>query len=75
MSLAINHLASAIVPKSTSTQESASNIPATTIENRSKCYKQLSELKNLWESNLLSDEEYAVEREAIMAMLRSLGKQ
>ena len=75
ISLAINHLASAIAPKAPSAQEPAHNIPATTIENRSKCYKQLSELKNLWESDLLSDEEYAIEREAIMGMLRSLGKQ
>ena len=75
ISLAINHLASAIAPKTPSAQEPAHNIPATIIENRSKCYKQLSELKNLWESDLLSDEEYAIEREAIMGMLRSLGKQ
>ena len=44
ISLAINHLASAIAP---SAQEPAHNIPATIIENRSKCYKKLSELKNL----------------------------
>ena len=44
------------------------------IDNRSKCYKQLADLSNLKQSGLLSDAEYASEREAIMSMLKKLSK-
>ena len=47
--------------------------PAKVIDNRSKCYKQLGELKSLKDSNLLSEDEYMSERQAIMATLRSLS--
>lgn len=40
---------------------SGGNGPAKIIENRSKCYKQLAELKNLKESGVLSNEEYCSE--------------
>jgi len=40
--------------------------PAKIIDSRSKCYKQLSELKG---SDLLSDDEYTSEQQAIMAKL------
>ena len=40
------------------------------IDNRSKCYKQLADLSNLKQSGLLSDAEYASEREAIMSTLK-----
>ena len=48
------------------------NSPAKTIDSRSKCYRQLSELKNLVESGLLSNEEYRIERDAIMNTLKKL---
>ena len=47
--------------------------PAKIIDSRSKCYKQLSELKNLKDSSLLSDDEYVREQQAIMGTLRSLN--
>ena len=44
--------------------------PAKIIENRSKCYRQLSELRNLKDEGLISDEDYDHERGAIMGMLK-----
>lgn len=38
----------------------------------SKCYRQLGELKNLRESGLISEDEYARERECIMGTLKTL---
>ena len=46
--------------------------PAKLIENRSKLYKQLSELKNLKGCGVL-DEEYAVEKATIMDLLKQLS--
>ena len=40
--------------------------PGRKIENRSKCYKQLNDLKNLRKDGILSEEEYQSEKEAIM---------
>ena len=47
--------------------------PAKLIENRSKLYKQLSELKNLKGCGVLDDEEYAVEKATIMDLLKQLS--
>ena len=46
--------------------------PARVIDNRSKCYKQLGELRSLKDSGLLSEAEYTSERAAIMSTLKSL---
>ena len=46
--------------------------PAKQIENRTKCYKQLADIKNLYESGVLSKEEYGEEKDTIMGMLRQL---
>lgn len=61
--------------QATSSQGSSSvgTSPAKLIENRSKCYKQLADLNNLKQSGLLSDAEYASEREAIMNTLKKLN--
>ena len=56
----------------TSGSKSSGNSPARVIDNRSKCYNQLSELRNLKETGLLSDGEYAAERAAIMSTLKNL---
>ena len=61
MSMAITQLASALAPGTSSHSTEV-------IDNRSKCYKQLSELKSLFESDLLSESEYAAEREAVMSV-------
>ena len=64
----VDRLAITLSPISVSSGSS----PAKVIENRSKCYKQLSELKNLNDSGVLSDEEYISEKESIMQSLKSL---
>ena len=56
-----------------STNQASRNSPAKTIENRSRCYRQLGEIKNLYESGLLSETEYQSEREAIMSTLKILS--
>lgn len=76
---AISQLAAAISPSITPTPSHTGRgaplgtSPAKLIDNRTKCYKQLSELSNLKESGLLSDEEYHAEREAIMEVLKNLS--
>ena len=57
----------------TSGSKPSGDSPAKVIDNRSKCYKQLGELKSLKESGLLSDEEYTTERAAIMSTLKKLS--
>ena len=54
----------------TKPSNAASLSPAKIIENRSKCYWQLSELRNLKDEGLISDEDYDHERGAIMGMLK-----
>ena len=46
--------------------------PAKIIHNRSKCYRQLTDLQNLQSHGLLSDEDYSRERDAIMGILKKL---
>ena len=50
----------------------SSSSPAKVIEGRTKCYKQLSDLNNLLQSDLLSQEEFEDERAIIMGMLHKL---
>lgn len=71
---AVTDIASALVKsRPTPSPSSVVHSPAKIIDGRSKCYRQLSELKSLVESGLLSDEEYQVEREAIMNTLKKLA--
>ena len=55
------------------TPRSSITSPAKLIENRSKLYKQLSELKVLKSSGVLNDEEYTTEKATIMDLLKQLG--
>lgn len=64
------HLTNSLSPAANSTTTGTS--PARAIEGRSKCYKQLVELKNLKVTGILSEEEYQNERDAIMASLKKL---
>jgi len=57
----------------TSLTKSSNGSPAKLIENRSKLYKQLSDLKNLKDAGVLSDDEYYEEKEAIMDFLKQLN--
>ena len=61
MSQTLSQIASALTPKPVAAATAACRVgdsPAKVIDNRSKCYRQLAELKNLMESGLLSEEEY-----------------
>lgn len=60
--------------KKTTGQKTAGHVgssPAKAIDSRSKCYRQLADLKNLVESGILS-EEYSGEKATIMGMLKKL---
>ena len=48
--------------------------PAKLIENRSKCYRQLSELNSLKSSGVLTEEEYVTEKDAVMETLKNLAQ-
>ncbi len=48
------------------------NSPAKTIENRSKCYKQLSDLKNLLDTGVLSLAEFDEEKATVISALQRL---
>lgn len=69
---AITKLSTALSPTSLSPKQSNNGSPAKTIENRSKCYRQLAELKNLVQSGVLSKDEGSAERCAIMGTLHKL---
>ena len=69
---AIDKLSQVLSPKVASPVRNHSHSPAKIIESRSKCYRQLSELKNLHVSGVLTDEEYTSEKKGIMASLKSL---
>ena len=59
--------------KDTSTATNApphATSPGKVIENRSKCYKQLIDLKSLKSAGVLSESEYQTEKEAIMTSLK-----
>ena len=79
LSQAILQLATALSPSITPISSHAGRgadlgaSPARLIDNITNCYKQLSELSNLKESGLLSNEEHYAEREAIMDVLKKLS--
>ena len=68
---AIDKLSDALSPKQ-SPGSLQGHSPARVIENRSRCYKQLTELNNLQVNGILTSEEYLSEREAVMTSLKSL---
>ena len=72
---AANAITSSLSPRSTtipaaSTRHSGS--PSKLIEDRSKLYKQLSELHSLRSANILTEEEYMIEKDTIMELLKKL---
>ena len=73
MSKAMTQIASALTPSSTAASRASGGSPAQIIDNRSKCYKQLGELRSLKESSLLSDAEYDTERAAVMTTFKNLN--
>ena len=70
---AMADILSALKPGCTPTANPVVNSPAKIIDGRSKCYRQLSELKNLVESGLLTDKEYRLEQDVIMNTLKKLA--
>ena len=70
---AIERISTALSPQSAVQSPALSSCsPGRVIENRSRCYKQLGELINLKASGVLSEEEYCLERKAVMASLKGL---
>jgi len=67
-----NQISGALSPVPTSSHSTTGTSPAKIIENRSKCYKQLSELNNLKAAGVLTEEEYQLEKEAVMTTLKTL---
>ena len=66
-------LSSTLSPRPQS--NSPTHSPAKQTEVRSKCYKQLSDLNNLRQEGILSEEEYSSERHAVLQVLKSLQSQ
>ena len=58
--------------RSSNVTEATGSSPAKVIDNRTKCYKQLSDLYNLFQANVFSQSEYQKERDAIVNMLQKL---
>ena len=54
-----------------SISESAS--PAKMIENRSKCYQQLTELHSMKSAGILTESEYQEEKQSVVQTLKSLA--
>ena len=70
---AIEKLSDVLSPKAVAnTHAVSSNSPNKVIDNRINCYKQLSELRNLKVSGILSEKEYSCEKKAIMTSLMAL---
>ena len=69
----LSQLISALLPRPPTNPSSKTDSPGKIIDNRYKCYRQLGELKNLHESGLISEDEYAHVRECIMGTLRKLA--
>ena len=70
---AANVLTSSLVaPKQSTSASITGNGPSVVIENRSKLYQQLSKLSNLRSANILTEEEYVLEKETIMGLLQKL---
>ena len=65
---------SSLAPKSPHPAQPTQHVcsPVKSIEGRSKCYKQLGELSNLKHSGVLSEQEYDIEKQAIMSVLKKL---
>ena len=72
---ALSQVSAALVACNSKSSPLSSTSPASKIiENRSKCYKQISELQNLKMQGFLADEEFERERSAIMDILTGLNK-
>lgn len=67
-------IVSALTPRSATDRPNTSTgiNPAKIIDNRSKCYRQLSDIQSLKSQGLLSEEDYLREKEAIMVILKKL---
>ncbi len=65
-------ISSALSPRTPNPTGQATASPAKVIESHSKCYKRLSDLNNLRGSGVLTGEEYAAEKDAVLAILRKL---
>ena len=71
---AIGDLTSALSPRLIPSSSGSTTVssPAKMIDNRTKCYKQLADLKSLFENNVLSKDEFDAERSVILGVLKKL---
>ena len=69
---AASAISSALSPKPGAAQGKGTS-PSKVIDGRSKLYKQLSELQNLKTSGILTEDEYASEKESIMTLLQQIN--
>ena len=59
-------------PVSTAVSPVSAGSPARIIEQRSKLYKQLGDLSNLYKTGILSEQEYQTEKQSIVSLLQQL---
>ena len=69
----LSQLTSALLLRPPTNPSSKTDTPGKITENRPKCYRQLGELKNFHKSRLISEDEYACERECITGTLKNLA--
>ena len=71
---AIGDLTSTLSPRFIPSSSGSTTVssPAKMIDNRTKCYKQLVDLKSLFENNMLSKDEFDAERSVILRVLKKL---
>ena len=62
-------IASALSPRAPPVAPSTGTSPGRLIEHRSKLYKQLSELKNLYSTGILTEQQYETEKNSILNLL------
>ena len=78
LTVVADKISCALSPAATTPTRSAGSTnkpsPAKLIENRSKCYRQLSELNSLKSSGVLTEEEYVTEKDAVMETLKNLAQ-
>ena len=70
---AASAISGALSPRPSTQLQLMGTSPAKLIDSRSKLYKQLSELQSLRTSGVLTEEEYIMEKESIMTLLKQLN--
>lgn len=69
-----NQISGILTPVPSGSRGTMGTSPAKLIENRSKCYKQLSELNGLRSAGVLTPQEYLAEKASVMETLAAIKK-